>query len=374
MFAGFVGITCFLHGASTHGILSIKFKGVVFMLFESFELKGKTIKNRLVYPPVVIFDKDVKDGKINAEVVAHYNRIAAAGCGIMIVEATAIEATGRLHETQLGIWDDTFVEGLSALPKAAHAENAVALIQIMHAGIQAPPTVSSENVSSSDCKRGDKAARAMTTEEIEHVKQQFLDAGKRAKKAGFDGVELHACHGYLLNQFLSPQINTRDDIYGKEKSKIVIDIIKEMRHVMGEDFIIAIRMPGNDPDLAGSITYAKAFEAAGVDLFHISAGIPNGQPADMKYEENNMYNWIVASAMEIKKQVTKPVIAVNGIRNPKQATAILQDVDFIALARGYLCDLNWLEKAKTDQPVKECIGCKGCTRGRRGSINDCVLN
>jgi len=342
------------------------------MIFESIKLKSKEVKNRLVYPPVVIFDKDVKDGVISPEVVSHYKRIAKAGCGIMIVEATAIEATGRLHETQLGIWNDSFIEGLSALPKIAHEENAIALIQIVHAGVQAPPTVSNENISASDCKLRDKEARAMTIEEIERVKQQFIEAAIRAKKAGFDGVELHACHGYLLNQFLSPQINTRDDIYGKEKSKIVVDIIKQLRQEAGDDFIIAIRIPGNDPDLATSITYAQEFETAGVDLFHISAGIKNGKPDDMPFEENDMYNWIVATGLEIKKHVKKPVIAVNGIRTPQQAEYILQNIDFVALARGYLCDLNWLEKAKNSQPVNQCIGCKGCTRGRGNSINTCV--
>jgi len=344
-------------------------------MFKSFTIKGKEAKNRIVYPPMVIFDKDVKDGMISDGVKDYYKAVAKAGCAIMVVEATAVADNGLLHQTVLGIWDDRFIEGLSALPVIAHENGAIALIQLVHGGGKAAETTNIVAPSNHrfESRFGENDARALTSDEIESMKASFVAAGVRAKKAGFDGIELHSCHGYLLNQFLSNETNKRDDIYGKEKSKIVVDIIKEMRKQVGEDFIISIRMPGNDPNLTTCIAYAKQFEAAGVDLFHISAGILPDAPNDLAYEENPNYNWIVATGIEIKKHVSKPVIVVNGIRTPEQANHILDqtDVDFVAIARGYVCDLNWTEKAKSNESVIKCISCKKCLRFT--GIYNCVL-
>jgi len=321
-------------------------------MFEPLKIKSKTAKNRVVFPPVVVFDESVKDGVLTDDVIDHYKRVAKAGCSILITEATCIEKSARLSPTQLGIWDDSFIEGLSKLAKIAHDEDAIALIQIMHAGDKTHKEVNTTPADPSN----------LSINEIEHIFQQFIDAGLRAKKAGYDGVELHACHGYLLNQFLSPTTNNRDDVYGQDRAKLTVDIIKQLRQKAGDDFIIAVRMPGNDPDLKTSIAYAKKFEEAGADLFHISAGIPPEKPADMDYKENDMHNWIVQLGIEIKKHVSKPVIAVNGIRTPEQARYILQHVDFVALAKGYLCDFSWIEKAKNNEPVNECASCKNCIR------------
>ena len=360
-------------------------------LFEAFTIKGKEVKNRIVLPPMVIFDKDIKGGMITDGVVEHYKSMAKAGCAIMIVEATAIEKNGLIQPLQLGIWDDTFIEGLSILPVIAHNKGALALIQLVHAGGKAAQADTDDIIAPSSCHFGENEARSVTLEDIERLKRFFVDAGIRAKKAGFDGVELHACHGYLMNQFLSPRFNKRDDIYGREKEKFVVDIIKQLRKEAGDAFIIAIRMPGNDPDLATSISYAKRFEEAGVDLFHMSVGfIPDlsdeekssniaqsdisFKPGDLIYEKNDYYNWIVGAGIEIRRHISKPVIVVNGIRSPAQAHYILEQggVDFVALGRGYLCDLDWIEKAMKDQPVRECASCRGkCLRTT--GIYNCVL-
>jgi len=343
-------------------------------MFEVFTIKGKKAKNRVVLPPMVIFDKDIKNGKMTDGVIDYYKTVAKAGCSIMVVEATAVADNGLIQPLQLGIWDDNFINGLSALSSAAHDEGAIALIQILHAGGVASKATTDNIVAPSNHQFGENDARSLSVEEIENIKKMFVEAGVRAKKAGFDGVELHACHGYLLNQFLSHETNKRDDIYGKDKAKIVVDIIKELRGQVGEDFIISIRMPGNDPNLATSISYAKQFEEAGIDLFHISVGIVPDMPNDLAYEENDKYNWIVGTGIEIKKHVNKPVIVVNGIRTPEQANYILEqtNVEFVALGKGYVCDLNWIEKAKTNEPVRECINCRKCLRTT--GIYNCVLD
>ena len=342
-------------------------------IFEIFTLKNKTVKNRIVFPPMVMFDKDIKNGKLTSGVIDHYKNIAKAGCSIIVAEATAVADNGCLTPLQLGIWDDSFIEGLSALSAAAHDEGAIALIQLLHAGGLTSKATTDNIVAPSSQQFGENNARALSLDEIEDIKKMFVGAGVRAKKAGFDGVELHACHGYLLNQFLSHKTNKRDDVYGKDKAKIVIDVIKDLREQVGDDFIISIRMPGNDPNLETSISYAKQFEEAGIDLFHISVGVAADKPNDLTYEENDKYNWIVATGIELKKHISKPVIVVNSIRTPEQANYILENsnVEFVALGKGYLCDLNWIKKVKTNEPVKKCIGCSKCLRGT--GISNCVL-
>ncbi|MCL2852277.1 MAG: NADH:flavin oxidoreductase [Defluviitaleaceae bacterium] len=342
-------------------------------MFDPIMLKGKKVKNRVVFPPGVCFDPGVVGGFISEATVEHYKRVAKAGCGIMIVEAACVVKDALITPMQLGIWDDSFVEGLSKLPPIAHAEGALALLQIEHSGVKTPASVTDDLVAPSVHTFGDNTARALEVAEIETICRQFIDAGVRAKKAGFDGVELHCCHGYLLNQFLSPEVNQRDDEYGKNRAKLALDILTGLRGEVGDDFIIAVRMPGNDPDLATCISYAKSFEAAGADLLHVSAGFVVKAPDDLVYEKNNMYNWIVATGIEIKKHVSVPVVVVNGIRTPEQAHHILETggVDFIAIMKAYMCDFDWIEKARTGQEVIRCLPCKKCLRFT--GMYNCVL-
>ena len=343
-------------------------------MFDPIVLKGREVKNRVVFPPGVTFDPEVVDGAINAGTIEHYRRVAKAGCGIVIVEATCVARDGLLAPTQLGVWDDSFLDGLSKLPPIIRAEGALALLQIEHSGVRTPKSVTENIVAPSEYTAGDVTARALELDEIKTIERQFVEAGVRAKKAGFDGVELHACHGYLINQFLSPTVNQRNDEYGKDRAKFALDILTGLRREVGDGFIISVRTPGNDPDLATCISYAKRFEAAGADMLHVSAGFVNKPPADMSYEQNDNYNWIAGMGIEIKKHVGVPVVAVNGIRTPEQAHYILETggVDFVALLRAYMCDLDWIEKARTGRAVIQCAGCRKCLRFT--GMYNCELN
>ena len=343
-------------------------------MFEPYQLKGREVKNRVVFPPTVMFDESVSGGEVNERVIAHYKDIARAGCGIMIVEATTIAQDGPLSHMQLGIWDDKFIPGLSELAKAAHDEGAVALIQIMHAGGRASRLTRENPAAPSARQYGDNWAREMTVEEIEEMADWFESAAVRAQKSGFDGVELHSCHGFLLSQFLSPITNTREDEYGRDRTKLAADVIRRIRTACGDDFIIAARTHGNDPDIAASIAAAKAFEAAGADLLHISHGINSEMPPDLDYDSAKGRTMICAAGIEISKHMNVPVIVVNGIRTPEQAHSILEDedVEFIALCKGYLCDLEWIEKARRGAAVRACVNCKRCLRF--SGVHKCVLN
>ncbi|MDR1559848.1 MAG: NADH:flavin oxidoreductase [Clostridiales bacterium] len=332
-------------------------------LLTQYQLKHHTVKNRLVVPPIVCFGYAGKEGYVSEKHIKHYERLAGGGAGIVIAEAACVSKDARLSEDQLGIWDNAFIPGLSGLASVIHSHNAVALIQIHHAGTRVDRNVSDTPLAPSDMTTNDgRRAKALTLEQIADISEDFTRAALRAKEAGFDGVELHACHKYLICQFLSPITNKRRDEYGADKAKFASDIIGNIRRACGGEFIIGVRMGGNDPDLKGAIRYARAFEEAGADILHISTGYKDYKPQDLDYTENEYYNWIVRSGIVIERNVHIPVIVVNGVRKPEQAAYIIEEglADFVAAAKGLLVDEAWLAKIQNNEPVVLCDGCRRC--------------
>ena len=330
-------------------------------LKSTYTIKGKTIKNRLVFPPCVCFNYAGDDGFVTERNIEHYEEMARGGSGLIIAEATCISKNGRLHATQLGIWDDAHVEGLSKIVKAIHAEGAVALLQIHHAGYKtAADSAKSEDIfTASDYDLKGTLIRAATSKEVEDVIKGFASAALRAHKAGFDGVEIHGAHDYLLSQFLSADVNKRDDEYGKNRLLIHLKVIEAIKAVVPTDFIIAMRLGANDDSMADGIKYAKELEAAGVDLLNISSGHMR-KPADM--EEFDGYHWVCQLGMNIKKHVNIPTICVFGINSPEAANEIVKNelCDFAAAAKGLLADPNWMVKYEKGEEITPCAKCERC--------------
>lgn len=341
-------------------------------LFLPITIKGKNIRNRAVMPPMVCFGKADDEGFVTDKHVEHYKARAKGGTGLIIVEATCIQKDGRLSDDQLGIWSDEHIAGLSRIVQACHEYGAVIMLQIHHAGLKTPATVTDTPVGPSKDKN--KPSRELTIEEIENIKQDFLKAALRAKEAGFDGIELHGAHGYLLNQFISPVTNHRNDEYGgdlEKRMKLPLDIIRDIRQELGnENFIIGYRMGGNEPSLKDGIKIAKLLEEAGVDLLHVSAGIESPDIPLPKPPRNFPFNWIVYCGTEIKKNVSIPVIVVNGIRTSSQAALIIENrlADFVAVGRGHLVDPNWANKAIKKMETVSCLECKPCKWFENGDL------
>jgi len=333
-------------------------------LFSTYELKGKTIKNRLVFPPCVCFSYADNDGFVSERNIAHYEAIAKGGTGLIVVEATAINKNGRLHHMQLGMWDDKHIDGMAKLTEKIHEYGAVALLQIHHAGMKtiSDGETSSENIfTASDYDIGEgKIVRGATLEEIEQVIADFESAALRAHKAGFDGVEIHGAHDYLLSQFLSVDVNKRADEYGKNRLLLHLKIVKAIKSKLPESFITALRLGANDDSMADGIEYAKALEAAGVDLLNISSGHSRKQPDDM--ESFGGYHWVCQLGMNIHKHVSIPTICVFGIRTPEAADEIIKSelCDFVAVAKGLLSDPNWINKYEKSEAIVPCAECKRC--------------
>jgi len=329
-------------------------------IFSEFFLKGINVKNRIVFPPVVCFGYAGGDGLATDRNLEHYSHIARGGPGIIIVEATAVKTDGRLAPCQLGLWSDDQIPGMTKIASAIKHSGAVALVQIHHAGL-----ITNEKVS--DIASGPSAdvknprTRALTIPEIENICSSFINSAFRAQQAGFDGVELHGAHGYLLNQFASSFFNQRNDEYGgslESNMKLGVNIIRGIRNKCGQDFIIGYRLGANSPSLEDGIAIAKYLEAAGIDLLHVSHGgsMLNLPRTPKGYE----YNWIVYSGTVIKSHVRLPVIVVNEIRTRERAAWLVENdhADFIALGRPQLADPDWVNHTMENKEVIECLGCK----------------
>lgn len=332
-------------------------------LFSEYTIKGKTIKNRLVFPPVVCFNYAGEDGMPTDRNVAHYLDYSKADIGLIIIEATCINPNGKLHKTQLGIWDDKFIPKFKEIADNCKKHGNVSLVQIHHAGVLA-------NFAPSEYMLKDKVVRGMTKEEVEITIDEFAEAAKRCYKAGFDGIEVHAAHGYLISQFMSRSINKREDEYGLDKSLFGVRIIEEIKKKVPEDFIIAVRMGANDPDVSTSVEYAKKYVEAGADLLHVSTGFAREIPADYKAVDED-YHYVANLGILIKKALPDvPVISVFGIDTPQMADELIKrgHVDFAASARGLLSDYNWLSKYKNGEEVVTCKKCKSCLWREDGAL------
>ena len=338
-------------------------------LFSPLKIRNAIIKNRAVMPPMVCFGFAGDDGLVTEKHIRHYEARAKGGVGLIIIEATCIDKSGRLSPDQLGLWSDEQILGFRRLAGICHHYGAKVLVQINHAGMVAPKSVTISPLAPSDYlgKMMDDviSARALKLSEIRTLQSKYVAAALRAQKAGLDGIEFHGAHGFLISQFFSPRINKRTDVYGgsvDNRVRFVTEIITKIRQAAGSDFIIGCRMGCNEPDLKTSIKIAKILEQSGIDLLHVSVGLrfPHGKgPA---VPEGFNYNWIVYGGTEIKKYVNVPVIVVNGIKTPEQASYLVEKglADFTAIGKGLLADPEWVNKAQTHKPIIPCINCKRC--------------
>lgn len=305
------------------------------------------LKNRVVMPPMCMYKSD-DSGEVKPFHTFHYTSRAVGGVGLIIVEATAVEPKGRISSNDLGLWEDTQIIGHTMLVEQVHEFGSKIGVQLAHAGrksnvqqsIPVAPSAIAFDVSESF-----KIPQALSIDEIEQVKNKFLEAAKRAKDAGYDVLELHAAHGYLLCEFLSPLTNKRDDIYGgslENRCRLTIEIAKLLKDKISLPLIVRIsasEWQTGGWDINDSIYLSKELEKVGVDSIHVSAGGNQKEP-DLMPKIVPLYQCDYAK--EIKSDVNIPVIAVGLITKPKQAEILLEEkaCDFVAFGRELLKNPN----------------------------------
>ena len=308
-------------------------------IFTDFKIKNIHIKNRIVLPPMVRFSLIGDDGYVTEDLIKWYGMIAKSGVGLIIVEATAVEESGKLRENQIGIWNDSFIEGLTKVANEIHKYNVPCMIQIHHAGFK-------EKISE------------VPEEELDRILKLFEEAFVRAKKSGFDGIEIHGAHTYLISQLNSKLWNKRKDKYG-ERLYFSKKLIENTKYLFDDNFILGYRMGGNEPELEDGIENAKILESYSLDILHVSSGVPNPEyKRQVKIEnfpKSFPLDWIIYMGTEIKKHVKIPVIGVSKIKKESQASWLIENnlLDFVAVGRAMIYQDKWMEKARKDFSLRK---------------------
>ncbi|MGG2196933.1 NADPH dehydrogenase NamA [Paenibacillus validus] len=313
------------------------------MLFTSYPLRNLTLKNRIVMSPMCMYACADESGRVNDWHRIHYPSRAVGQVGLIIVEATAVTAQGRISANDLGIWSDEHVAGLRELTALVHGQGTHIGIQIAHAGRKA--TVDGPIVAPSAIAFDEKSRtpEAMTLEQIEETIAAFGTAARRAKEAGFDVVEIHAAHGYLINEFLSPLTNKRDDAYGGDRARNFRFLSEVVRAVQAEwDGPLFVRISASDYHPEGMtpsdyVEYARLLKEQGVDLIDVSSGalVPVPPKVYPGYQ--------VPFSEQLRREAGIATGAVGLITEAEQAEEILQSgrADLIFLGRALLRDPYW---------------------------------
>jgi NADPH2 dehydrogenase len=316
------------------------------LIFNPFTQKNVTLNNRIVLSPMCMYSAD-DDGKVTDWHIVHYGTRAAGKVGLLILEATAVESRGRISAKDLGLWNDEQMAGLKQIVSFAHSQGVKAGIQLAHAGRKAEVDERIIAPSAIPFSEGGPVPAEMGPKEISEVIQAFADSARRAKEIGFDVVEIHAAHGYLLHEFLSPLSNKRTDEYGGDlegRSRLLKEVIKAVQAEWGQERPLYVRISAVDyhPDglqIEDSIALARLLKEWGVDLIDVSSGglIPN--PPSRIFP-----GYQVAFAEAIKKQVGIATGAVGLITTTEQAEEILgnERADLVFLARELLRDPYWV--------------------------------
>jgi len=343
-------------------------------LFTPFQLKDITLRNRIGVSPMCQYS--ATDGALNDWHLVHLGSRAVGGAGLVIVEATAVAPEGRISPEDAGLWADAHIEPLARVNRFLKAHGAVPAVQLAHAGRKAGtpapwrgdgqladdaggwPTLAP----SSEAFGGglDKVPQAMTPADIKRVQQDFVAAARRALAAGCEWLEIHAAHGYLLHQFLSPLSNHRTDEYGGgygQRIRFVLETVAAVREVWPERLPLTVRLSCTDwvPggwDIEDSVGLAQCLKAEGVDLIDCSSG-GAATKANMIIEPG----YQVPFAERIRREAGIATAAVGLITEPQQAEAIVRDgrADVVLLGRESLRDAYWPARAARELGVKDAL-------------------
>ncbi|AHV99109.1 NADH:flavin oxidoreductase/NADH oxidase [Paenibacillus sabinae] len=315
-------------------------------LFTPYKIKGLELKNRIVLPPMCQYSVTNKDGIANEWHHTHYVSRAVGGTGLIIIEMADVEPDGRITDYDLGLWSDEQIPALARIVEDSHRYGAKVGIQIAHAGRKAQDAAIPVSSSPVPFDEQSKTPRELTTEEVKEMVEKFRLAARRAVQAGFDTIELHGAHGYLIHQFTSPLTNRREDEYGTDLTKFGREVIAAVKGEMPEDMPLILRISAQEYVEGGygikeSLEFSKAFKEAGVDIFHISAGGEGPITAAGRPGTHAAYQ--VPLARAIKEGLDVPVIAVGRLDDPALANAVVgnEDADLIAVGRGMLKNPYW---------------------------------
>lgn len=343
-------------------------------LFSSIEIGNLKLRNRTVMGPMGTGFADPETNFPTEQMAAYYGERAKGGTGLIIVEQTVVEKRGIWSPKGGGIWSDDSIPHWKKVVNAVHDNGGTIAIQIGHLGRSTSSTINAGQQpiapSAVPCHMMQEMPQRMTVDDIENFKWQYVEGVKRALEAGFDAIEIHLTHGYLLASFLSGRTNKRVDKYGgtlENRMRLPLELINEVKEAAGSEVPILARLASHEANngrtLEETRVIAKALEEAGLDALDISAG----SFSELEWEIPPYYFGPACNAENIEKikdSLSIPVIMNGRITEPRQANQLIADnrTDLVGINRALIADPYWVKKTKNDEldKIKRCIGCTRC--------------
>lgn len=340
--------------------------------FSPYKIGNLLIKNRLIVPAMDsgVFDPE---GLVKQSTLDYYGARAAGGFGLIIIEIAAVERRGVGMPDEPNVWSDEGITGMTKLANHIKNNGARTIVQLHHAGRETVAAMAGEQIvapSSVPCPTNRETPREFTTQEVYDLIQHYVDAAVRCQKAGFDGVEIHAAHGYMGGQFLSPRSNKRVDEFGggiEGRAYFMRLVVEGIKNACGKDFVVTARISSKENRIGGlemeeSVVFAQMLEDYGYDALHISAGTYETWQTIVP-PSSWQSGWNLGSARRIKEAVDIPVFSVGLFHDPYTIETALKrgDCDAVALGRQSICDPDFPNKMYTGV-IEDIIPCLGCTQ------------
>lgn len=348
-------------------------------LFESYQIGPLTFRNRFVRSATQDWLCE-PDGQVSETQLELYKNLAAGGVGLIITGHSYVSAPyGRAALRQNGIYDDKFVDGYKRLVETVHQQGAKIILQLNHAGRQTLPDIINGHmpVAPSDCfdEQGRQVARALTLDEIEKLKEDFEAAAIRAKRAGFDGVQVHIAHGYLLAQFLSPFTNHRNDGYGgsqEQRTVLPTEIGWRVKAAVGPHFAVYAKLNTTDGisdpvqlSLEDAVYAAEMLAVHEVDAIETSGGTAKesrlvmAQPGILSPDKEAYF---APAAQKIKAAAKIPIQLVGGMRSVEVMESVIDRgvADMVSLSRPFVLEPDLVNKLAAGQKKAKCVSCNAC--------------
>jgi 2,4-dienoyl-CoA reductase-like NADH-dependent reductase (Old Yellow Enzyme family) len=344
-------------------------------LFESTEINGMIIKNRFVRSATWA-GMAGDDGSCTPKLVELMVKLAEGGVGLIITGHAYVSKRGQASPWQIGIYKDELISGLQDMTDAVHEKGGKIIIQLAHAGMFANSKLTGETPVAPSALSGftEHLPKEMNLDDIKELVKGFGEAAMRGKKAGFDGIQIHAAHGYLLNQFLSPVFNKRNDRYGgkiENRANFLLEILKSIRAKVGDDYPVLIKINSRDfleggLELEESIKVGAMLKEEGIDAIEISGGTAvSGKLSPVRTgissEDDEAY--FKDAARAFKESIDIPLILVGGIRSFEVANDIVDNhiADYISMSRPFIREPDLINRWKSkSQDKSNCLSDSKC--------------
>ena len=344
-------------------------------LFDQTTINGMTLQNRFVRSATWEGMCDA-DGKPTPKLIAFYRELARGNVGLIMTGYTFVSPEGKQLPGKMGIHSDDFADIMKEMTGAVHEDGGKICIQLVHAGGQTDASNAGQKPlapSAIETDQYPELPAEITGKEIVRITAAFGNGARRAKEWGFDGVQLHGAHGYLINQFLSPLTNQRQDEYGgsiENRCRFLLESYRAIRDAVGPDFPVMIKLNGSD-NLAGGLTIedavfaAKALDKEGIDCIEVSGGTPasaDQSPARTKINSPEKEAYNLPLARQIRAAVKCPIMVVGGFRSFEVAEKTIQEsADYISMARPFIREPGLAKRwQEGDRSPARCISCNGC--------------